>query len=109
MSSSLESDIAKYVEAYESVREYLKTGGDMTYAFLNMAKLDLEIASKYINDPYCRRQVLKELKALEKALAFAMLANEWKLGLGGITHKLRLISKAIIEILRLALIHYLGL
>ncbi len=108
MSSNLESDIAKYVEGYESIREYLTTGGDVTYAFLNMAKLDLEIASKYINDPYCKKLVLKELKALEKALAFAILANEWKLGLGGIGYKLRLVGKAVVEILRLALIHYLG-
>jgi len=98
-------DLNKYLEVYENVRSYLESGGDITYAFLNLAKLDLDIASKYIVDPYCKKQVLKELNALDKALSFASMAHEWKIGVGGWRHKTKLVAKAIIEILRLSIIH----
>lgn len=106
MRSNIEKDLEVLLKTYEDIRSYLESGGDVTYAYLNLAKLDLEIASKYIQDDYCRKQVVKELRALEIALTFAMLANEWKLGLYGLTGKLKLVGRAIIEILKLAFVHF---
>jgi len=102
---TLVEDINRYIEALESTKSYLESGGDITYAFLNLAKLDLELASKYIHDPYCRKQVLGEYRALEKALSFAMMAYEWKMGVGGWRYKIRLVVKAVIEITKLAITH----
>jgi hypothetical protein len=103
--NSLVEDVNRYVEAFESTRDYLESGGDITYAFLNLAKLDLELASKYVKDPYCRKQVLGEYRALEKALSFAMMAYEWRMGIGGWRYKIRLIAKAILEIAKLTIVH----
>jgi hypothetical protein len=103
--SILIEDINRYMEAFEDTKSYLESGGDITYAFLNLAKLDLELASKYVYDPYCRKQVLGEYRALEKALSFAMMAYEWRMGIGGWRYKIRLVVKAVIEIAKLAIIH----
>jgi len=101
----LVEDINRYMETLESTKSYLESGGDITYAFLTLAKLDLELASKYIHDPYCRKHVLGEYRALEKALSFAMMAYEWKMGIGGWRHKVKLVIKATMEIMKLISIH----
>ena len=102
----LNKAVSQYLEMYENVREYLKSGGDITYAFLNLAKIDLEIASEFIRDSYCRKLVLKELEALKVALSFALLANEWKRKDLRFNDRVRLVGSAIKKIFKLAIIHF---
>ncbi len=87
----------KALEAWREAREYLESGGDVTYAYLKLALSDVETAAPLIKDPYCRRQVEAEASLLRHALKLAMVAYEWSLGVGGRAYKLRLFLRAVKE------------
>lgn len=83
---------------WKEAREYIESGGDATYAFLNLARKDIENIVSLIEDGYCRRQVEGEKKLLDHALNLAMMAFEWSLGVGGFKYRVKLVLKALKEI-----------
>jgi len=85
--------------AWREAREYIESGGDITYAFLNLARRDIGNAVGLINDDYCRRQIIGEKKLLDHALNLAMTAYEWNLGVGGWRYRVKLVLKAVKEVL----------
>lgn len=80
---------------------YMQAGGDRTYGFLQLAESDLEPVAQKIVCPYCRKQIVTEVKLLGVALKFARLATEWEMS-RGLRKKLSLVNKAVPLIARLS-------
>lgn len=80
---------------------YMQAGGDRTYGFLQLAESDLEAVAQKIVCPYCRKQIVTEVKLLGVALKFARLATEWEMS-RGLRKKLSLVNKAVPLIARLS-------
>ncbi|MEB3780110.1 MAG: hypothetical protein GSR85_07765 [Desulfurococcales archaeon] len=85
--------------AWREAREYIESGGDVTYAFLNLARRDISNAVDLIEDKYCRGQIMGEKRLLDHALNLAVMAYEWSLGVGGWRYRVKLILKAMKEVL----------
>ncbi len=92
------------INAWSEAKEYLESGGDVTYAFLNLARRDIGLAIDLIEDGYCRKQISSEKKLLDHALNLAMMAYEWSLGVGGRRYRVKLALKAVREALAILLL-----
>jgi len=97
---SVEEKINEAIKKWDEITTYWEEGGDPTYGFLQLAKNDLQTFSHEITCDYCKKQISAEIKLIDIALQFALLANEWKLS-EKILHRLNLISKAILLITKL--------
>lgn len=86
---------------WDEVLEYFQAGGDRTYGFLQLAESDLDAVAQKIVCPYCRKQIVTEVKLLRIALTFAKLATEWEMS-KGLRKKLTLVNKAVPLIVRLS-------
>jgi hypothetical protein len=100
---SIEEKISRAIEKWDEIATYWEEGGDHTYGFLQLAKNDLQIILNEIKCNYCKKQISAEIKLIDIALQFALLANEWKLA-EKILHKLNLIGKAILLIAKLIML-----
>ncbi len=96
-----QSSIDGSVHKWDEILEYLQAGGDRTYGFLQLAESDLNAVADKISCPYCRKQILTEVKLLGIALKFAKLATEWEMS-KGLRKKLGLIDRAVPLIIRLS-------
>ena len=85
---------------WDETLEYLQAGGDRTYGYLQLAESDLAAVTESIRCPYCRKQIVTEVKLLKIALQFAKLAGEWALSEGS-AKRMGLVGKAIPLIARL--------
>jgi len=82
------------VHKWDEILAYFEGGGDRTYGFLQLAESDLSAVAEKIACPYCRKQIVTEVKLLGIALQFARLAGEWELS-KGLRKRLSLIGKAV--------------
>lgn len=94
MTLSEEQAIDSSVHKWDDVLAYLESGGDKTYGFLQLAESDLGAVVEKIVCPYCRKQIVTEVKLLGITLQFSRLANEWELS-QGVRKRLSLIGKAV--------------
>ena len=100
MSVLKQETIDNSVHKWDEVLEYLRADGDKTYGFLQLAESDLATVTGTINCPYCRKQMVTEVRLLGIALQFSKLAGEWELS-KGLRKKFSLIGKAVPLIARL--------
>jgi len=89
--------------AIEEKIEYTNMGGDPVYALLTLALEELKLIESNVRCPYCRKQVLAEIRTLENSLNLAQIAFLWQYS--GIWAKLRLILKALYLIAKIQFIH----
>jgi len=83
--------------------EYINIGGDPVYALLTLALEELKFIEDNIKCPYCRRQVLAEIRTIENSLNLAQIAFLWKYS--SVWAKLRLTLKALYLIAKIQFIH----
>jgi len=101
MTSMQQETIDGSLQKWDEVLEYIQGGGDKTYGFLQLAESDLGTVSHTIACPYCRKQMVTEVRLLGIALQFAKLAGEWELSKGA-RKKLSLVGKAVPLIAKLS-------
>jgi hypothetical protein len=97
---SIEEKISGAIEKWDEITTYWEEGGDLTYGFLQLARNDLQIFLNEIKCNYCKKQISAEIKLIDIALQFALIANEWKLA-EKILQKLNLVGKAMLLIAKL--------
>ncbi len=68
---------------------------------MQLAESDLGAVADGIACPYCRKQIVTEVKLLGIALRFAKLATEWEMS-RGLRKKLGLVDRAVALIVRLS-------
>lgn len=73
----VEELINKAMEAWEEKARYIEEGGDVVYAFLELARSDLRLIVGRIECEYCRKQAEAEYELIGHALDLARLANQW--------------------------------
>lgn len=100
-SRSVEELISKAMEAWEEKAKYLEEGGDVVYAFLELARCDLKLVMDDIKCNYCRRQAKAEYELIGHALDLARMANQWMYS-DSKKEKLALVFKAIKKIAEIA-------
>ncbi|MDA4134754.1 MAG: hypothetical protein OK441_04215 [Thaumarchaeota archaeon] len=99
------SPIDSSVRKWDEMLAYLESGGDRTYGFLQLAQSDLQAYASEISCPYCRKQIMTELRLLVIALNFSRLANEWEAS-SGLRTRLGLIGRAVPLIARLSFLEF---
>jgi hypothetical protein len=94
LTATEQATIDASVKRWDDVLAYLESGGDKTYGFLQLAESDLGAVSEKLTCPYCRKQIVTEVKLIGITLRFSRLANEWQLS-EGIRKRLGLMGQAI--------------
>jgi len=96
-------NIDTLMKNWEATISYIEEGGDIPYAMLNLARIDLNEAIPRIKCKFCKRQAEIELKLVNEALEFARMANQW-LYTDSKRTKIQLAFKATIKIIKIFLI-----
>jgi hypothetical protein len=94
MTATEQQTIDTSVHKWDDVLAYMESGGDKTYGFLQLAESDLGAVAEKIACPYCRKQIVAEVKIIDITLRFSRLANEWEAS-GGIRNRLGLVGRAV--------------
>ena len=74
---------------WEEVLHSLAENGDITFAFLTLAKNDLLVAAETVDCPWCRLHVCEEAKLIDMTIDLARMGNTY-VHSHGITEKSRL-------------------
>lgn len=83
--------------------EYINIGGDPVYALLTLSLEELRIVKEAVKCPYCRAQMLAEIRTLENALNLAQIAFIWRYS--NIWGRVKLVLRAIYHIAKIQIIH----
>ena len=62
---------------WEDVLKSVGDGGDITFAFLQLARQDLLTSAETVDCQYCKKHVLEEAKLIQMTIDLAKLGNEY--------------------------------
>jgi len=94
MTETEQQIIDNSVHKWDEVLAYLESGGDKTYGFLQLAESDASAFAEKFACPYCKKQIVSEVKLIGITLRFSRLANEWESS-SGLRSRLSVIGRAI--------------
>ena len=81
-------------KGWEDVLKFIADGGDITFAFLKLARSDLLVSASTVDCPYCSKHIIEEAKLIERTMDLAKLANAY-LHSHGLKEKLSLAGSAV--------------
>jgi len=62
---------------WEETLHFVGDGGDITFAFLNLAKQDLLVSGNTVDCQYCKKHIEEEAKLIDMTMALAKLGNTY--------------------------------
>jgi hypothetical protein len=64
-------------QSWEDVLKSVGEGGDITFAFLQLARQDLLTSAETVDCQYCKKHVLEEAKLIEMTIDLAREGNKY--------------------------------